>query len=143
MTTLNIPRSWSIGFDQFFDRIESSNNYKSYPPHNLINCGEDKFKIEVAVAGFTEEDIVVTLEKSVLVIEGKDSSTESDRNYMYKGIGNRKFNKSFNLAEFIEVVDVTLQNGILTVSLEKNIPEEKRPKQFTINTDKKPELLTE
>ena len=143
MTTLKYPRSWSIGFDQFFDRMEATDNYKSYPPHNLINCGEDKFKIEVAVAGFTEEDIKVTLEKSVLIIKGNDSSTESNKNYMYKGIGTRKFDKSFNLAEFIEVVDVTLQNGILTVSLEKNIPEEKKPKQFTINGGKDPSLLTE
>lgn len=142
MTTLKYPRSWSIGFDHFFDRMEATNNYKSYPPHNLIACDDDKFKIEVAVAGFTEEDISVTLEKSILTIEGKDNSDIS-ADYMYKGIGTRKFDKSFNLAEFIEVVDVTLQNGILTVSLEKNIPEEKKPKQFTINTDKSPSLLTE
>jgi molecular chaperone IbpA len=122
--------------------MEATNNYKSYPPHNLIACDDDKFKIEVAVAGFTEEDISVTLEKSVLTIEGKDNSDIS-ADYMYKGIGTRKFDKSFNLAEFIEVVDVTLQNGILTVSLEKNIPEEKKPKQFTINADKSPSLLTE
>lgn len=142
MTTLKYPRSWSIGFDHFFDRMEATNNYKSYPPHNLIACDDDKFKIEVAVAGFTEEDISVTLEKSVLTIEGKDNSDIS-ADYMYKGIGTRKFDKSFNLAEFIEVVDVTLQNGILTVSLEKNIPEEKKPKQFTINGGKAPSLLTE
>lgn len=142
MTTLKYPRSWSIGFDHFFDRMEATNNYKSYPPHNLIACDDDKFKIEVAVAGFTEEDISVTLEKSVLTIEGKDNSDIS-ADYMYKGIGTRKFDKSFNLAEFIEVVDVTLQNGILTVSLEKNIPEEKKPKQFTINGGKVPSLLTE
>lgn len=142
MTTLKYPRSWSIGFDHFFDRMEATNNYKSYPPHNLIACDDDKFKIEVAVAGFTEEDISVTLEKSILTIEGKDNSDISV-DYMYKGIGTRKFDKSFNLAEFIEVVDVTLQNGILTVSLEKNIPEEKKPKQFTINADKSPSLLTE
>lgn len=139
MTTYSIPRSWAVGFDQFFDRIESAQaNQQSYPPHNVIKHSEDKFEIAIAVAGFSKDDLTVTLEKSVLTIEGKDNSSK-DVQYLHKGIGTRKFKKSFDLAEHIKIEDVVLLNGILSIKLQKIVPEELKPKVFTISTEEKNE----
>jgi molecular chaperone IbpA len=132
MTAYSIPRSWTVGFDQFFDRIESSQNNQTYPPHNVIKHSDNSFEIAIAVAGFKEEDLKVTLDKSQLKIEGNDSAS-SDVEYLHKGIGTRKFEKSFDLAEHVQVKGVTLANGVLSITLEKEIPEELQPKVFDIN----------
>lgn len=144
MTTYSIPRSWAVGFDQFFDRIESAQTQQSYPPHNVIKHSDDSFEIAIAVAGFCRDDLTVTLEKSQLTVEGKDQSTKEVQ-YIHKGIGTRKFKKSFDLAEHIVVNNVLLENGILSISLKKIIPEELKPKVFEISTgiSKEKEFLVE
>jgi len=142
MTAYSIPRSWTVGFDQFFDRIESSQNNQTYPPHNVIKHSDNAFEIAIAVAGFKEEDLKVTLDKSQLKIEGNDSAS-SDVEYLHKGIGTRKFEKSFDLAEHVQVKGVTLANGVLSITLEREIPEELQPKVFDINGKSEKEFLSE
>jgi len=142
MTTYNIPRSWTVGFDQFFDRIETPQNNQTYPPHNVIKHSDNAFEIAIAVAGFKEEDLKVTLDKSQLKIEGNDSAS-SDVEYLHKGIGTRKFEKSFDLAEHVQVKGVTLANGVLSITLEREIPEELQPKVFDINGKSEKEFLSE
>jgi len=142
MTAYSIPRSWTVGFDQFFDRIESSQNNQTYPPHNVIKHSDNSFEIAIAVAGFKEEDLKVTLDKSQLKIEGNDSAS-SDVEYLHKGIGTRKFEKSFDLAEHVQVKGVTLANGVLSITLEREIPEELQPKVFDINGKSEKEFLSE
>ena len=128
--------SWSIGLDSMINRIEKLNNQESgYPPHNLIKYEEDSFAIEVAVAGFNEEDISVEQDGNVLTISSDEIKPDADIQFVHKGIATRKFKKQFTLGEYIEVVDVTLINGILSIQLEKNIPEEKKPKTFKINSE--------
>ena len=141
MTTYNIPHAWSVGFDSVFDRLERLNSQQpTYPPHNVVKTGDESFKIEVAVAGLSQKDLEITQDENVLTISSEAIHRE-DANFIHKGIANRKFSKQFTLGEYIEVTDVTLVNGILTVCLDKNVPEEKKPKKFTINQKK--ELLTE
>ena len=142
MTTYSIPRSWTVGFDQFFDRIESSQNNQTYPPHNVIKHSDNSFEIAIAVAGFKEEDLKVTLDKSQLTVEGNDS-TSKDVEYLHKGIGTRKFEKSFDLAEHVQIKGVTPAHGVLSIKLEREIPEELQPKVFTINGKSKKEFLSE
>ena len=142
MTAYSNPRSWTVGFDQFFDRIESSQNNQTYPPHNVIKHSDNAFEIAIAVAGFKEEDLKVTLDKSQLKIEGNDSAS-SDVEYLHKGIGTRKFEKSFDLAEHVQVKGVTLANGVLSITLEREIPEELQPKVFDINGKSEKEFLSE
>jgi len=148
MTTYNIPHAWSVGFDSIFDRLERLNTQQpSYPPHNVVRHikmpeGEESFLIEVAVSGFEEKDLSIEQEENVLIISSDDVPTlDKEYKYIHKGIARRKFKKQFTLGEYIEVSDVTLVNGILTITLRKNIPEEKMPKKFAINTN--PQLLTE
>lgn len=142
--TYNWPgQTWTIGFDSMFDRLEKLNQQtQSYPPHNIVKHGEDKFEIAIAVAGFSEEDLFVEQEKDVLTIASKDVDLNGDKEYIHKGIATRKFKKTFTLGEFIEVESVALVDGILSVYLEKNIPEEKKPKTFKIGASK-PEFLSE
>ena len=135
-------QTWTIGFDSMFNRLEKLNEKQSgYPPHNVVKHDDNQFEIAIAVAGFSEKDLFVEQEENVLTIASKDVDLNGDKEYIHKGIATRKFSKTFTLGEFIEVKEVSLVDGILSIYLEKNVPEEKRPKTFTINS--KPEFLAE
>ena len=136
-------QSWTIGFDSMFDRIEKlQSQQQGYPPHNVVNHGEDKYEIALAVAGFNEKDLFVEQEENVLTIASKDVDLNGDKEYIHKGIATRKFKRKFTLSEYVEVEFVALVDGILSVYLVKNIPEEKKPKTFTIGAEK-PQFLSE
>ena len=135
-------QTWTIGFDSMFNRLEKLNEKPSgYPPHNVVKHDDNQFEIAIAVAGFSEKDLLVEQDENVLTIASKDVDLNGDKEYIHKGIATRKFDKAFTLGEFIEVKNVALVDGILSVHLEKNIPEEKKPKTFAINS--KPEFLAE
>ena len=141
-------QTWTIGFDSMFNRLEKLNDKPSgYPPHNVVKHDDNQFEIAIAVAGFKEEDLLVEQDQNVLTIASKDVDLNGDKEYIHKGIATRKFDKAFTLGEFIEVKKVALIDGILSVHLEKNIPEEKKPKTFKINNtpvgSSDPEFLSE
>lgn len=128
-----------IGFDRLINQLERSGNYKdTYPPHNLIRKSEDEFSIELAVAGFSSSDIDIQVADGVLTISSDSQKTVSNLDnqpdYIHKGISNKQFRRSFNLAEYIEVKQAGYQDGILTVDLIRVIPEEKKPKKIPIDT---------
>ena len=126
-------QTWTIGFDSMFDRLEKlQSQQQGYPPHNVVNHGEDKYEIALAVAGFSKKDLFVEQEENVLTIASKDVDLNGNVEYIHKGIATRKFKKTFTLSEFVEVDSVKLIDGILSVYLVKNIPEEKKPKTFKI-----------
>ena len=105
-----------------------------YPPHNILKHNDNKFVLELAVAGFTQEDLHVVLDKNTLVVTGnkkKDDSSDSVA-YLHKGIGTRSFNKSFVLERYLVVKDVKLSDGILKVTLERVVPEEEKPRILEI-----------
>jgi len=136
-------QSWTIGFDSMFDRLEKlQTQQQSYPPHNVIKHGDDKYEIAIAVAGFSEKDLIVEQEENVLTIASKDVDGE-EKEYLHRGIATRKFKKTFTLGEYVEVESVDLVNGILSVNLLKVIPEEKKPKTFVIGTPSNKEFLSE
>tara|TARA_B100000902_G_scaffold33665_1_gene40421 strand:- start:2225 stop:2659 length:435 start_codon:yes stop_codon:yes gene_type:complete len=141
-TTTWPGQSWTVGFDSMFDRIEKLNTQQSgYPPHNVVKHDDDLFEIAIAVAGFTENDLFVEQKENVITVASRDVDLNGDKEYIHKGIATRKFNKTFTLGEYIELQEVTLVDGILSIYLEKRIPEEKKPKRFKIN--QKRELLNE
>lgn len=134
--------TWSVGLDSIFDRLEKQSTQPSgYPPHNVVRHDDDQFEIAIAVAGFNEKDLTVEQDQNILTIASKDVDLNGDKEYIHKGIATRKFDKKFTLGEYIEVKEVALVDGILSVYLEKNIPEEKKPKSFSINS--KAEFLAE
>lgn len=116
--------------DSFSFKAESS----YYPPHNILKHNDNKFVLELAVAGFTQEDLHVVLDKNTLVVTGDKKRNEIDDNvaYIHKGIGTRSFNKSFVLERYLVVEDVKLSDGILKITLERVVPEEEKPRILEI-----------
>jgi len=113
-----------------------------YPPHNIVKYNDTQFDIELAVAGFDMDDLDIEWEKNVLTITGdkKPRVGTDDRDFVHRGISQKKFIRKFNLADHIEVVGADLHNGILSVKLELIVPEELKPRKISIS---KPELLLE
>ena len=131
---------FSIGFDSMFDRLlgdstQHVSNSQGYPPYNIRKDGDTKYFIEMAVAGLSEEDLEVELKESVLQIRSKQS-TEDEANYVHRGIAKRTFERAFTLSDDIVVKDCDLTNGMLTVELEKIIPEEKQARLIPIGNKK-------
>ena len=127
--------AWSVGFDREWRLLEDLQNTlmggtSSYPPYNIKQTGEHNYEIEMAVAGFKKEELRVELNNNQLIIEGvkEDRSESNEANYVYKGIASRHFRQSFALADHVKVNGSELKDGILKIDLERDLPEEKRPR---------------
>jgi molecular chaperone IbpA len=118
-------------------RVSSSQTTSNYPPHNVIKTGENTVTIEMAVAGFDEGEISITLENNLLTISGSQLINEPiNYEYLHRGLSSRDFEQNFRLAEHVEVKDATIKNGILIILLEREVPEDKLPKQIAIKYNK-------
>jgi len=127
----------TIGMDRIFDRVmdqvDSVGTTGNYPPYNIFRVGEDEYKIQVAVAGFDEGEVEIEYREGRLTITGQQQPKDNtDIEYMHHGISSRDFTRSFTLAEYVEVNDAVVENGILTVSLERIVPETMKPKAISI-----------
>ena len=128
---LNSP--FFVGFERIHDRMNQFNdtlskNAPSYPPYN-IHKDDDQYIIEMAVAGFTEDDIDIEVQDDVLKVVGSASTSTNSSSYLHRGIANRGFTRNFNLAETIEVKSASLINGMLQICLENIVPENKKPRK--------------
>ena len=135
--TLNVPRSLFVGFDTLFEDLErihasARSGNDNYPPHNVVKIDEEKFLIELAIAGFKKSDIDLELKDGILKIKGEVEPSE--REYDYKGISSRKFEKSFRLSEFVVIDGADLEDGILVVYARVELPEEKRPRKIELGS---------
>ena len=129
---LNTFTPYAVGFDRLIDQLASSSRVtSSYPQYNIIRENDYDFKIEMALAGFSKEDIEVVVANDVLTIKSVKENNQDSKN-IYKGISYRKFTREFALAEDIRVEDAKLENGLLTVNLIRVIPEAKKPKTIKI-----------
>ena len=125
----------AIGVDRLFDRIISNIEapQTNYPPYNIIQLDDDSYSIEIAVAGFIDEEIEITQEQNTLVITGTQPDIDdSEVKFLHKGIAARNFRREFTLADHVEVTNANLESGILTVSLKREIPEAMKPKRIAI-----------
>ena len=138
--TFMFPRNAFLGFDHLFDELENITNHAkdTYPPHNVVKDGDMKYDIELAIAGFSKDDISIELKDHVLTITGDREARRDQNKYVHKGISGRKFVKSFRLSEYAEVSGADLTDGILTVSIEVVLPEKMRPQSINIGTGGKP-----
>ena len=130
MTIDNLLYKHFLGFDErFFNPVEDT----QYPRHNIVTQGDDYFRIEMALPGWIKENIKVQLDKSVLTIEGTQKlECGEEEQYLHKGISGKMFKRTFSLGEFIEIQGVKFVNGLLSIELEKVIPEDKKPKVYDI-----------
>jgi len=127
----------TVGFDSMMEIMDAalSSKLDSYPPHNIIKLDEDRYRIVMAVAGFSEDELDITLHGNQLFIAGlSQKSTNDETEYLYKGIANRNFKQQFALADHVKVGDVVLDNGLLNIELYREIPDEMLPKQLKIQT---------
>jgi molecular chaperone IbpA len=122
--------------DPFFNRFNQTirTTQNNYPPYNIIRVEDDLFILEFALAGFDKSEVSIVVENNQLKIKGQKSEVEEDQSvvFLHKGIAARKFSTVFNLPEYMEVESALFSNGILEVTLEKHIPEEKKPKTIEI-----------
>jgi len=122
-----------IGFNRELSRLNTAHktNLQSYPPYDLIKLDEDTYRLSVAIAGFTKNDIDVSVDNGTLIIKG-DIVEVTDAEVVHKGIAGRKFVRSFALGEYMEVSSAELKDGLLTISIVRVVPEEKKPKTIKI-----------
>lgn len=128
----------TVGFDRMQRLLDSAMRHdtgaSSYPPYNIESRGENAYRISMAVAGFSPEELSVTVKEQSLVVSGQNQSVDDDANYLHRGIASRNFERRFELAEGVEVSGSSLVNGLLHIDLERVIPEEKQPRSIEIST---------
>ena len=128
----------SVGFERMQRLLDASarmeSSAPSYPPYNIEQMGEDAYRISLAVAGFNEQDLDVTVEENTLVVTGKLAEDSEDKTFLHRGIAGRAFERRFELADHIKVVGGSLVNGLLNIDLDREIPEESRPRKIVIET---------
>ena len=132
-----------IGFDRMVERLkEQTPGQSNYPPYNIVKTEDNHYELQLAIAGFSQDDLDIELKDGVLVVDGKKTD-EDEKNYLHKGISARAFRRTFTLADTIVVNGANLADGILTIKLENVIPEEKKPRKILIGQSKheEPELL--
>ena len=127
-------RRSAIGFDRLFDMLETNAAgpaQENYPPFDLIQLDENDYRIDLAVAGFTRDEIDIVAQQNVLVVSGKKRD-EDDRNFIHRGIATRSFERRFALADHIQVRDADLKDGLLSITLVREIPEAMKPRRIDI-----------
>lgn len=137
----------TVGFDHLMRMVDSAmrseNTPETYPPYNIEKLGEDTYRIVVAVAGFSEEEIQITVQDNTLAICGKASKEKAKVEYLYRGIAGRAFEKHFQLADFIKIGDVYMENGLLKIDLIREIPEAMKPRVIQIQSKESKTKLIE
>ena len=141
LSIFNQLRPVTVGFDNVFDHFErmfeddfTSFNAPTFPFYNIVKQGKNKYDIELALAGYSKDDIEVNLEDGVLSIKSKkeDKEESKDGEILHKGIAKRYFSKSFTIADDVEVIGAELKDGLLKVSLERIVPEHKKPQTIEV-----------
>ena len=128
-------RRSTVGFDRLFDMLESGNGWQSgenYPPFDLEQVNDDQYRITLAVAGFRPDEIDIVAQQNLLIVSGRKRE-ESDRQYIHRGIATRAFERRFGLADYVQVKNADLRDGILAIDLVREIPEEMKPRKVSIN----------
>lgn len=146
-TTYSYDPFNTVGFDRLFDRLsrmhETVQNQSSYPPYNIVKSGDDSYVIELAVAGFSHDELDITFKDHTVVVKG--TPKKEDKTYVHKGIASRSFTRTFTLADTVEVLDADIQNGMLYIRLLNIIPDSKKERKIAIGPQPKPvgQLLNE
>lgn len=146
MRTLDLTpfRHASVGFDRLFDLLESGTfaGGENYPPFDLVTDGEDRYRITLAVAGFTPQEIDITTQQNLLVVSGHKSG-QDDKDYIHRGIAARPFERQFVLGDYVKVEAAEMKDGLLTIKLVREVPEEMKPRKIQIGSASEQARLTD
>jgi molecular chaperone IbpA len=127
----------SIGFDRLFDLLQNASRVAesgdNWPRYDIVRAGEDCYSIRMAVAGFSSDELSLSYEPNLLVVRGNKAG-RSDAEYLHRGLATRSFERKFELADYVEVAGATLENGLLTIELKRELPEALKPRQIPIGS---------
>jgi molecular chaperone IbpA len=138
MRTFDPTPLWrsTIGFDRLFDLIDDTlrlTGEDNYPPYNIERIGEDEYRISLALAGFSADEVTITAEQNVLTVEGTKAE-KGEHHYLYQGISTRPFRRVFNLADYVQVKGASFKDGLLKIDLVREVPEAMKPRRIEIAT---------
>jgi molecular chaperone IbpA len=138
MRNLDLTPLWrsTVGFDRLLNLLDETSHWtaeENYPPYNIERTGEDQYRISLALAGFTPDEITITAEQNTVTVEGRKKE-EGDRQYLYQGIRAQPFRRVFNLADFVQVTGASFEGGILRVELVREVPEAMKPRRIAIQS---------
>jgi molecular chaperone IbpA len=125
----------TVGFDRVFQLLDSVNSDmggNGYPPYNIEKVGENGYRITLAVAGFTAQDIEIVQQENALKVSGKIAAKDEQSSFLHRGIAARAFERRFEVADHVRVTDATLENGLLHIALLREVPEEKKPRVIPV-----------
>jgi molecular chaperone IbpA len=128
----------AIGFDRLFnllDQSASSDSESTYPPYNIERTGENAYRITLAVAGFSQNELKIEVKEQTLSVAGDKAAETGQKNYLHRGIAARAFERRFQLADHVDVTGAKFENGLLHVDLVRNVPESKKPRTIAIGTE--------
>lgn len=121
----------TVGFDRLFDMLDNTVR-PDWPPYDIEKIGDDQYRISMAVAGFSEDEIEITQEGISLVVTGRKDAVQNDKQMLHRGIANRSFKQVFSLADHVKVAGANLENGLLAIELVREVPEQLKPRRIEI-----------
>jgi molecular chaperone IbpA len=127
----------TVGFDRLFDMLDQATRVEpmtNWPPYNIEKAGDDQYRITMAVAGFSRDEIELTQHENTLLVTGHKQPESGESQFLYRGIATRAFKQSFNLADHVKVKGASLEDGLLTIDLVREVPEELKPRKIAIAT---------
>ena len=125
-----------VGFDRLAALLDAAaaGEANGYPPYNIETVGQDAYRIEMAVAGFRPEDLAIEVKENVLTVQGRKPANDDARKYLHRGLAERNFERRFQLAEYVLVTEANLADGLLSISLKRELPEALKPRKIEIGT---------
>jgi molecular chaperone IbpA len=125
-----------VGFDRLASLLDAASvdSAQGYPPYNIERTGENDYRIEIAVAGFKPEELAIEVKENLLTVQGRKAANDEPRRYLHRGLAERNFERRFQLADYVVVVEAQLTDGLLAVSLRRELPEQLKPRQVEIKT---------
>lgn len=138
----------TVGFDRLMDLVENgmaaAKSETGYPPYNIEKLGEDQYRVTLAVAGFNREDLDIVVEENQLTVTGQVADrSEGEKHYLHRGIARRAFRHRFEIADNVKVLGADLANGLLSIELKREVPEELKPRRIEIGTDETKPRVTQ
>jgi molecular chaperone IbpA len=132
-----------VGFDRLADLLDAANNETAngYPPYNIERTDENAYRIDIAVAGFKPDELAIEVKENLLTVQGRKSANDEARRYLHRGLAERNFERRFQLADYVVVTDAQLADGLLSVSLRRELPEALKPRKIEISTSKADTLI--
>jgi molecular chaperone IbpA len=125
-----------VGFDRLADLLDSAaaETATGYPPYNIERTGENEYRVEIAVAGFKPDELSIEVKEAVLTVQGRKAANDGERRFVHRGLAERNFERRFQLAEYVLVTDAQLADGLLAISLKRELPEALKPRRIEIGT---------